>query len=153
MQPAAIQVVQFHCERVVANCGVGNKMPSCSKSVSRPREFHPEPLRRTVHKSLDLHGSHYPTLYKGFVDVMSLFPATQVGDTRQPGNAAPSLHSHYRSFITTMSSPDPRSDIGILPRGFCHLSFPFSFRTRLSRSVPKPVLSSCHLYTGCHRVP
>jgi hypothetical protein len=51
-----------------------------------------------------------------------------------------------------MSSPDPRSGIGILPRGFCHLSFPFSSRTRFSRSLPKPVLSSCRLYTGCHRV-
>ena len=50
-----------------------------------------------------------------------------------------------------MSSPDPRSGIGILPRGVCHLSFPFSSRTRFSRSVPKPVLSSCRLYTGCHR--
>ena len=56
-----------------------------------------------------------------------------------------------RSFIATMSSPDPRSGIGILPRGFCHLSFPFSSRTKLSRSIPKPVLSSCRLYTGCHR--
>jgi hypothetical protein len=50
-----------------------------------------------------------------------------------------------------MSSPDPRSDIGILPHGFCHLSFPFSSRTKFSRSAPKPVLSSCRLYTGCHR--
>jgi hypothetical protein len=89
---------------------------------------------------------------KGFVDVMSLIPAKQVGDDRQPGNAAPSLPSRYRSFIATMSSPDPRSGIGILPRGFCHLSFPFASRTRLSRSIPKPVLSSCRLYTGCHRV-
>jgi hypothetical protein len=89
---------------------------------------------------------------KGFVDVMSLIPAKQVGDNRQPGNAAPSLPSRYRSFIATMSSPDPRSGIGILPRGFCHLSFPFASRTRLSRSIPKPVLSSCRLYTGCHRV-
>ena len=50
-----------------------------------------------------------------------------------------------------MSSPDPRSGIGILPRGFCHLSFPLSSRTKFSRSIPKPVLSSCRLYTGCHR--
>ncbi len=31
--------------------------------VSRLKEFHPEPPRRTVRKSLDLHGSHYPTEY------------------------------------------------------------------------------------------
>src|SRR6516162_3692092 len=89
---------------------------------------------------------------KGFVDVMSLIPAKQVGDTRQPDNAAPSLPSHCRRFIATMSSPDPRSGIGILPHGFRHLSFPFSSRTKFSRSIPKPVLSSCRLYTGCHRV-
>ena len=29
--------------------------------VSRPRGFRPKPLRRTVRKPLDLHGSHYPT--------------------------------------------------------------------------------------------
>jgi hypothetical protein len=29
------------------------------------------------------------------------------------------------------------------------LSFPFSSRTKFSRSVPKPVSSSCRLYTGC----
>src|ERR1035438_9268366 len=82
---------------------------------------------------------------------MSLIPAKLVGDTRQPANAAPSLHAHYRRFVATMSSSAPRSVVGILPHGVCHLSFPFSSRTRFSRSVPKPVLSSCRLYTGCHR--
>jgi hypothetical protein len=57
-----------------------------------------------------------------FVDVMSLNPAEQVGDTLQPDNAAPSLPSQYRRFIASMSSPDPHSGIGILPHGFCHLS-------------------------------
>src|SRR5947209_2914840 len=36
---------------------------------------------------------------KGFVGVMSLIPAWQVGGIRQLDNAAPSLHSHYRSFL------------------------------------------------------
>ena len=31
------------------------------------------------------------------------------------------------------------------------MSFPFSSRTKFSRSVPKPVSSSCRLYTGCRR--
>jgi hypothetical protein len=88
---------------------------------------------------------------KDFVDVMSLIPAERVGDTRQPDNAAPSLHSHYKSFIATTSSPAPRPGIGILPRGFCHLSFPFPSRTKFSRSIPKPVSSSCRLYTGCRQ--
>src|SRR5271157_4057881 len=44
---------------------------------------------------------------KDFVDFMSLIPAQQVGGTRQPDNAAPSLHSRYRRFIATMSSPRP----------------------------------------------
>src|SRR6516162_8551748 len=34
----------------------------------------------------------------GFVDVMSLIPVCRVGDARQPDNAAPSLHPHYRGF-------------------------------------------------------
>jgi hypothetical protein len=33
-----------------------------------------------------------------------------------------------------------------------HLSFPFSSEARFSRSIPKPVLSSCRLYTDCRRV-
>jgi len=45
----------------------------------------------------------------------------------------------------------PRPSIGILPRGVSHLSFPFASGERFSRSVPKPVLRSCRLYTGCHR--
>jgi len=74
----------------------------------------------------------------------------QVGDTRQPDNAAPSLHSHYKSFIATTSSSVPRPGIGILPYGVCHLSFPFSSRAKFSRSLPKPVLSSCR---PLHRLP
>src|SRR5471032_3114409 len=88
----------------------------------------------------------------GFVDVMSLIPSPQVGNTRQPDDAAPSLHPHYKSFNTTTSSSAPRSGIGILPYGVCHLSFPFTSRARFSRSIPKPELSSCRLYTGCRRV-
>ncbi len=31
------------------------------------------------------------------------------------------------------------------------MSFPFTSGARFSRSVPKPALRSCRLYTGCHR--
>jgi hypothetical protein len=89
---------------------------------------------------------------KGFIDAMSLIPAERVGDARQPDNAVPSLHPYYKGFFTTADSSAPRSGIGILPHGFCHLSFPFTSATRFSRSVPKPALRSCRLYTDCHRV-
>src|ERR1700755_3702750 len=82
---------------------------------------------------------------------MSLIPAGRVGDLHRPDNAAPSLHPHYKGFLTTTDSSVPRPGIGILPHGVCHLSFPLPSRTRFSRSVPKPVLSSCRLYTDCHR--
>jgi hypothetical protein len=39
-----------------------------------------------------------------------------------------------------------------IPHGICHLSFPLPSRTRFSRSIPKPALRSCRLYTDCHRV-
>src|ERR1035437_4802207 len=45
----------------------------------------------------------------------------------------------------------PRSGIGILPHGVCHLSFPLASTARLSRSAPKPALSSCRLNTDCRR--
>ena len=83
---------------------------------------------------------------------MSFIPAEQVDDFRQPDNAAPSLHLRYKSFVTTTSGSAPCSSIGIHPYGICHLSFPFISRTRFSRSIPEPVLSSCRLYTDCHRV-
>ena len=83
---------------------------------------------------------------------MSCRSSPPVGKLRQPDNAIPSLHPHYKGFITTTGSSVPRSGIGILPHGVCHLSFPFTSETRFSRSIPKPVLSSCRLYTDCHRV-
>lgn len=80
---------------------------------------------------------------------MSCRSSPQVGELRQQNNAAPSLHPHYKSFSTTTDSSAPRSGIGVLSRGVCHLSFPFASETRFSRSIPKPVLSSCRLYTDC----
>src|ERR1035437_9229338 len=83
---------------------------------------------------------------------MSLIPNERVGNPHQPDNAVPSLHPHYKGFLATADSSAPRSGIGILSHGVCHLSFPLPSRTRFSRSVPKPVLRSCRLYTGCQRV-
>ncbi len=84
--------------------------------------------------------------------LMSCRSSPQVGDLRQQDNATPSLHPHYKGFITTTGSSAPRSGIGILSHGACHLSFPFTSETRFSRSIPKPVLRSCRLYTDYHRV-
>src|SRR5215472_3183435 len=78
-------------------------------------------------------------------------PRLRVGNLVRPDNAAPSLPSHYKSFFATMGNSAPRSGIGILPHGVCHLSFPFSSRTKFSRSAPKPALRSCRLNTDCHR--
>src|SRR5271163_3306329 len=87
----------------------------------------------------------------GLIDAISLIPAAQVGEPRQLDNAAPSLHSHYKSFHATTDSSVPCSGLGILPHGVGHLSFPFPSEARFSRSLPKPVLSSCRLYTDCRR--
>jgi hypothetical protein len=81
---------------------------------------------------------------------MSPRSSPQVGELRQPDNAAPLFHRHYNGFITTTGSSAPRCGIGILPCGVCHLSFPLSSETRFSRSVSKPVLGSCRLHTDCH---
>jgi hypothetical protein len=77
---------------------------------------------------------------------MSLIPAWRVGNIRQPGNAAPSLHSRYKSFITTASSSAPRSGFEVLPHGFCHLSFPLiiqnevlTFRTKACIEFMPPI--------------
>src|ERR1700724_4166432 len=78
-------------------------------------------------------------------------PRLRVGNAARLVNAVPSLPSHYKSFLTTMDGSVPRSGIGILPHGVCHLSFPFASRARFSRSAPKPALSSCRLYTDCRR--
>src|SRR5215204_2730098 len=83
---------------------------------------------------------------------MSCRSSPQVDGIRRQDDVAPSLHLHYRGFIATTDDSAPRSSIGILPHGVCHLSFPFASGERFSCSVPKPVLRSCRLYTGCHRV-
>ena len=75
----------------------------------------------------------------------------QVDDTHRQDNVAPSLHPRYKGFRATTGDSAPRPSIGILPHGASHLSFPFTSGTRFSRSIPKPVLRSCRLYTGCHR--
>src|SRR3954449_1300555 len=76
----------------------------------------------------------------------------EVDSACRQDNAAPSLHLHYRGFLATTGDSAPHSSIGVLPHGVGHLSFPFASGARFSRSVPKPVLRSCRLYTGCHRV-
>ena len=76
----------------------------------------------------------------------------QVDGLNRQDNAAPSLHRHYSGFLATTSSSAPHFGFGILPHGVCHLLFPFASETRFSRSIPKPELRSCRLYTGCHRV-
>ena len=119
--------------------------------MSSPGELHPEALsERCV--NLSIHTAPIIQPFYGFVDAISLIPAAQVGELRQLDNAAPLLHSHYKSFHATTGSSAPYSGIGILPHGVCHLSFPFSSEARFSRSIPKPVLSSCRLYTDCRRV-
>src|SRR5882672_4568104 len=76
----------------------------------------------------------------------------EVDSACRQDNATPSLHLHYGGFFATTGGSAPRSSIGVLPHGVGHLSFPLASGTRFSRSVPKPVLRSCRLYTGCHRV-
>jgi hypothetical protein len=75
----------------------------------------------------------------------------QVDGTHRQDNVAPSLHPHYKGFRATTGDSAPCPSIGILPRGVGQLSFPFTSGIRFSRSIPKPVLRSCRLYTGCHR--
>ena len=82
---------------------------------------------------------------------MSLIPARRLATFVNRITLPLRSTSHYKGFITTTGSSAPRSGIGILPHGVCHLSFPFPSGTRFSRSIPKPVLSSCRLYTDCHR--
>ena len=66
---------------------------------------------------------------------------------------SPSLHSHYRSFITTTGESAPVPCMGTLTGWHCHLSFsPCHQDDRFSCSIPKPVLSSCHLHADCHFV-
>ena len=78
-----------------------------------------------------------------------LHPYFQVGSIHRLDNAIPSLHTHYRRFSATADGSAPDPCIGILPRGVRHLSFPFTAKIRFSRSVLKPISSSCRLYTGC----
>ena len=67
----------------------------------------------------------------------------------KPDDTAPSLHSHYRSFITTTNCSAPVLRIGTLilmgpPLGF----LPWHRNDRFRRSTQKPETGSRHLYAG-----
>src|ERR1700674_2989314 len=92
--------------------------------VSSPGELHPEALsERCV--NLSIHTAPIIQPFYGFVDAISLIPAAQVGELRQLDNAAPLLHSHYKSFHATTDSSAlaPVSVFFLRVSAICH--FPF----------------------------
>lgn len=50
--------------------------------------------------------------------------------------AAPLVHLHYKGFIATAGNSAPCSNIGILPHGVSHLSFPFVVERKEGSWVP-----------------
>src|ERR1700724_1172901 len=127
------------------------RRPGLLSEVSSPGELHPEALsERCVNLSI-----HTAPIIQPFTALLMPSHSSlqrKLVRFRQRDSAAPSLPSHYKSFHATTGSSAPYFGIGILPHGVCHLSFPFSSEARFSRSIPKPVLSSCRLYPDCRRV-
>jgi hypothetical protein len=68
----------------------------------------------------------------------------------QLNDDTPSLHFHYRNFITTTSISAPVHCISTFGLAFLWL-VPFRLPSvpRFLRSTPKPVLCSCRLHAGC----
>ncbi len=119
-----------------------------------PGGFHPEALTEpclnlSIHTALPSHAfvtrERKPSLEE------EAHPGCPVGPALRRAMSSLSLHARYRRFNATTGRSAPRSGIGILPRDACHLSFPFASRAKFSRSIPKPVSSSCRLYTGCRQ--
>src|SRR6185295_18648840 len=58
---------------------------------------------------------------KGLGRCPQLFPPQRLAEITSLDNVAPSLHSHYSSFLATTSDSAPGSRFGISPCGGCHL--------------------------------
>ena len=85
---------------------------------------------------------------KGFALSNKILPFLVVSSIK-PDNAAPSLHLHYRDFITTTDCSAPVLRIGTLilmgpPLGF----LPWHRNDRFPRSTQEPDSRSRHLYAG-----
>jgi hypothetical protein len=133
---------QFDCSAVISRAS-GQPRPRFHRLCRQHRDW-PSPVGRP------------PTPLAWQCDTAWLMPSHSSLQRRlvtfhQQDNAAPSLHSHYKNFHTSMGGSASCSGLGILPHGVSHLSFPLSSGARFSRSIPKPVLSSCRLYTDCRR--
>jgi hypothetical protein len=108
----------------------------------------PGPLR-TERDSLPSSGSYCPAFYlKGLALYNKILPFLVVSSIK-PNNTAPSLHLHYRDFITTTncSAPVLRIATRILmgpPLGF----LPWHRNDRFPRSTQEPDSRSHHLYAG-----
>ena len=100
---------------------------------------------RTVRDSLPSHGSY------DFLFLKAPPLENQGCPLYSIGHAVPSLPSHYRTFITTTndSVPDRWPRYLVFRRYFPLITFPLTSTSRFPRSDIKPVLGSCHLYTGC----
>ena len=67
----------------------------------------------------------------------------------KPNDATPSLRPHYRIFSTTTGCSAPVPCIGTQTLvGPPLASLPWHHGDRFSRSVPKPIFGSRHLYAG-----
>ena len=73
--------------------------------VSSPGEFHPHALRTGL-ETLTSSGSHYPAP-KGLVLSFGSSLVTKVDRSSKLDNTIPSLHAHYRHFITTTNCSVP----------------------------------------------
>ena len=119
--------------------------------MSRPREFHPEPLAEP-----------YVTLSRHTAPVIQPFLKVLLMSCHS------SPHGRLVTFVNRITSPLRSALITrassllratpplvlasvffLMVFAICH--FPSHPKTRFSRSILKPVLSSCRLYTDCHR--
>lgn len=98
-----------------------------------------------------LYASHtsHREIQNGFVLFTGFLPSL-VDPKIRPDNAAPSVQSHYRTFLPTTSCSAPVSRIGTLTLVGLPLEFLPSHRNdRFPRSTQKPESGSRHLYAGC----
>ncbi len=109
----------------------------------------PPGSHRSVREPLDSYGSSHPIdLYNRLYFSQRFLPSL-VDQILKPDEPTPSLHLHYRDFITTTSWSAPVPRIGTLMLVGSPLAFlPYHQDDRFPRSVQEPDSESRHLYAG-----
>ena len=145
--PVECGFLHFSSVYLLPSLAVGNSYPrpcgsrsrrDCATNSSRTRDILFINPRSTPIRSLRTSMRRRPgalLIANDFVDVVNS-SLIKVGQSHLQNNAAPSLHAHYRRFITTMSCSAPALRFGVRTRGLNQPLAAFPLHRKTGSHVP-----------------